>query len=110
MDMFAFCDYWEAFLTVGRKKGPDGLLRDLSPLLPGRELPCPYHSFPFMFFCVVHVAGAWSGRGFLVQVSPFLWRLRRGCWGGLVFDSQCEGKPLEAVIWLTFLKRFLCCM
>lgn len=55
------------------------------PPPPRQELPCPHHSFPFMFFYVAHVAGAWSGRGFWVQVSPFLWRLQRGCWEGLRF-------------------------
>lgn len=37
-----------------------------------------YYSFIFMFFHVLHVAGACKERGFWIQASPFLWRLGRG--------------------------------
>ena len=43
-----------------RRKGPDGLHRDLSFATQGQELPWHCHSFPFMFFCVVRWAGAWE--------------------------------------------------
>lgn len=48
---------------------------------PGQELPCHYHSFPFMFSHMLQVAGACSRRGHGVRASPFLWSLGKGCWG-----------------------------
>lgn len=43
-----------------RKKGPGGLRRDRASPTQGQELPWHCHSFQFMFFCVVHGAGAWE--------------------------------------------------
>lgn len=93
-----------------RKKGPDGLRRDLSSPTQGWELPWNCHSFPFMFFCVVHGAGAWEK--VLVPEAPLCGGSRvaagEGWWGDSAFNSESKGKPLEDVIWHPFSKRFLC--
>lgn len=92
-----------------RKKGPDGLRTDLSCPTQGQELPWYCHSFPFMFFCVVHGAGAWEkvlvpGEHLYVEAPEQLPA------GSSTFNSESEGKPLEDVIWCSFSKSFLCCL
>ena len=92
-----------------RKKGPDGLRTDLSSPTQGQELPWYCHSFPFMFFCVVHGAGAWE-KVLVPSERLYVEAPEQLPAGNSTFNSESEGKPLEDVIWCPFSKSFLCCL